>query len=194
MLKRTNNIAIFLFALLLSECKTPMIPSGYRFTPREMKNEITGCWININNRTTDTLNSFQALSGELISLENDTLYVLTPEQLTGIPYQKVNNAVLYIFMNRAGIFAKVTSLVYIPDIIAAIGYKLAPFLLVGIPMVITGAIISGGESGNKTNLLLYPERDKLSGFRDFARFPRGIPKEVDRSKLHLFIDRKVFSN
>lgn len=189
MLKKINNISIFLCVLLLSACKTAMIPSGYRLPLRDVKKEITGSWIDINKRTRAGPGSADTLSGELIAIQNDTLYVLTSSQLIAIPSENVKNAVLYIFINRSGSFASVTSLVFAPDIIAAIANKLGGFLILGIPWVITGTILSAVESGDKSNLLIYPERDRLIEFRDFSRFPRGIPPEVDKSKLHLVVNQ-----
>jgi hypothetical protein len=173
-----------------SACKTAMIPSGYRFPLRDARKEITGSWIDINTRS----KTGEALSGELIAIQNDTLYILTSEQLTGISSEKVKDAVLYIFINRSGSFAAVTSLVFVPNIIAAIGYKMGGFLILGIPWVITGTILSAVESGDKSNLLIYPERDNLSKFRDFTRFPKGLPPDVDRSKLHLVVNQLGRSN
>jgi hypothetical protein len=194
MLKKIDKIAIFLCVLLLSACKTAMIPSGYRLPLRDVKKEITGSWIDINKHTKAGPGSADTLAGELIAIQNDTLYVLTSNRLVAIQSENVKNAVLYIFINRSGSFAAVTSLVYAPEIIAAIGYKIGAFLLLGIPWVITGTILSAVESGNKSNLLIYPERDRLIEFRDFSRFPRGIPPGVDKSKLHLVTNQQGRSN
>jgi hypothetical protein len=190
MLKRIDKIIVFLCVLLLSACKTAMIPSAYRFAPRNVKKEITGSWIDINKRTKVGSESINGMSGELIAIQNDTLYVLTSDRLAGIPSENVKDAVLYIFMNRSGSYAAVTLLVYAPDIIAAIGYKIGGFLLFGIPWIITGAMLSINEAWDKSNLLIYPEINGLIGFRDFSRFPRGIPPEVDKSKLHLVANQK----
>jgi len=111
MLKRTEQIAIFLCVLLLSACKTAMILRGTDF-PQRCKERDYRSWIDINTRS----KTGEALSGELIAIQNDTLYILTSEQLTGIPSEKVKDAVLYIFINRSGSFAAVTSLVFVPTL------------------------------------------------------------------------------
>jgi len=51
-------------------------------------------------------------------------------------------------------------------------------------------MLSINEAWDKSNLLIYPEINGLIGFKDFSRFPRGIPPEVDKSKLHLVANQK----
>lgn len=191
MLKGTNQILILSVCfVLLSGCRTAQIPSGYRLAPREVKKEIAGSWIEINSRTQAGQETLQVLSGELIAIQNDTLYILTSEQLTGIASKKVNEAILYIFTSRAGTLATITSLVFVPDIVGAIVNRIPGFLILGIPWIVSGSIFTGFELGDKSNLLIYPDRNRLSEFTDFTRFPKGIPPEVDRSKLHLITNKQ----
>lgn len=190
MSKRINSILILAgFILFLSGCYVSKIPVSYRHSPRSLKTEITGHWTEVKLNSKDISDHDKTLSGELIAIQSDTLYLLTSTGLKAIHTSNIDNAILYIFMNQSGIFGVSTGLLYVPDIIAALSYAERGFLALGVPWVITGTIVTVIEASDKSNLLNYPYYAQLQELNKFSRFPQGMPPEIDKSRLHLITGR-----
>lgn len=180
--------AILLLAGLiffLSGCSTLRIPSNYRYAAQQVKKEITGSWIHIKlNLRADTTQETE-LSGELIAIQSDTIYVITSLGLKGVKVSKIDEADLYMFMNQPGMYGAITGLLYLPDIIAALVIGTPAFLILGIPWIATAGIMTIAEGSNNTNVLNYPDFCSLEELRKFARFPQGIPQGIDKTRIHL---------
>jgi hypothetical protein len=188
MSKRINVILVFsVFIICLLGCSTANIPVSYRFNPSDLKKEITGNWIEINMHSKSNVSPDMGLSGELIAIQSDTVYILTEEQLNSIQINKINEAILYIFSNQGGKYAVATGLLYLPDIIAAIVTRIPSFLVFGVPLVIVGSSISIYEASENSNRLIYPKENILEDFKKYARFPQGMPQGITKEKLHLII-------
>ena len=190
MSKRINTIiAVFVSVLFLSGCSTAKIPAGYRFNPRDVKKEITGSWIEINAFQTQVLSPDIKLSGELIAIQSDTVYILTETQLKSVTFNKIFEATLYIYNNQAGKYAVATGSLYFPDILAAIANNMSGFLAIGVPWILAGSIITLSIGNNDSNLLIYPGRNQIEDFKKFARFPQGLPPGIEKDKLHLLVTK-----
>jgi hypothetical protein len=184
--KRINSILILSgFILFLSGCSASKIPVSYRNSPRGLKTEITGHWTEVNLNSKDISGPDKTLSGELIAIQTDTVYLLTYTGLKAIHTSIINNAVLYVYMNQSGIFGMATGLLTIPEIIGAIAYEEPGFLVLGAPWMITGTIVTIIEASDHSNLLNYPYNAQLQELKKFARFPQGMPSDIDKSRLHL---------
>lgn len=186
MLKRINFILAFIvFIICLLGCSTAYIPVSYRFNPINLKKEITGNWIEINMHSKSNVNQDINLSGELIAIQLDTVYVLTEEKLNSIQIDRINEAILYIYSNQGGKYAVATGLLYFSDIIAAFVTRIPYFLEIGVPWVIIGSSISIYEASDNSNRLIYPNENILEDFKKYARFPQGMPQGINKEKLHL---------
>ncbi len=190
MSKRINLILVLSgFILFLSGCGTTFIPANYRHTPGGAKRAITGSWTEVKLKHTDITESETSLSGELIAIQSDTMYILTAMGLKDINTSNIAVADLYLFVNQAEKNATITGLLYIPDILAAIIIGEPAFLLLGVPWIITGTIISVVEGSAHLNKLNYPGKNQLSELKKFARFPQGLPSDIDKSRFHLITGR-----
>jgi hypothetical protein len=190
MLKRINSILFVSgFILFLSGCSSSKVPVSYSYNKRELRKEITGSWTEVKLNPTDTTGQKTAISGELIAIQSDTVYILTSMGLQGIHEYNINEAVVYMYRNQAGMYATITLLLYIPDIVAAIITGYPYFLLIGLPWIVMGSTIALIETSNQSNLLNYPFGNQFQELKKFARFPQGIPPGIDKSRLHL-ITRK----
>lgn len=125
-----------------------------------------------------------AISGELIAIQSDTMYLLTTVHLEAIHLLNINEAVIYMYQRRPGLYAGLTGLLYIPDIIAAVAYDEAGFLIIGLPGLICGTVVTVLEANN-LNILKYPKNNNQYDLKKYSRFPQGMPKDIERSKLHL---------
>jgi hypothetical protein len=187
MSKRIKTILIFTIGLLLiGGCNSTNIPESYLRNPKEVKKGITGCWIEITAKS--NIGEVQAsnLSGELIAIQSDTLYILSEIQLTAINKNNLATARLYIFKNQGPKYALNTGLLITPNIIGAVSSDYGvEFMTLAIPIALTGIIITIIEGTNKRNLLIYPAKNSIDEFTKFSRFPMGIPPGLDKNELHL---------
>jgi hypothetical protein len=186
MLKKINLILLLSgFVIFLLGCKTSSIPAGYRYNPRALKREITGSWteVKLNRKEITTVETM--LSGELIAIQSDTVFILTSAGLESVHTSNISQAVLYMYMNQSGKYAAATGLLYIPNIVAAIAYGEPGFLALGVPWLLTGTIMTIVEGSNHSNILNYPYPSQLQDLNKFARFPQGMPPGIDKARLHL---------
>ena len=103
MLKRINAILLLSgFILFLAGCSASKIPVSYRYTPRQLKKDITGNWTEVRLNSKDITGSESVLSGELIAIQSDTIYVLTEHGLKGVHTSEMKEAILYMFMDQSG--------------------------------------------------------------------------------------------
>jgi hypothetical protein len=58
------------------------------------------------------------------------------------------------------------------------------FLLIGLPGLVCGTIVTIVE-GNDSDILKYPGKNNMDDLVKFSRFPQGMPKGIEKSKLHL---------
>jgi hypothetical protein len=186
MLKRINSILLLSgLILFLVGCSSLKIPASYRYTPIQLKKDFTGNWTEVRLNSKDITGSESVLSGELIAVQSDTIYILTENGLKDVPLASMKETILYMFMDQSWKFALITGVLYLPDILAAMINAEAGFLVLGIPWILTGTIETMASGSNNQNLLIYPYKNQLTDLKKFARFPQGIPPGIDKSKLHL---------
>jgi hypothetical protein len=183
--KINSILVIGIFVLILSGCAASRIPSEYRFSPRGLKHEISGNWADLKPHSADITNPLKTLSGELIAIQSDSIYILTSGGLAVFHLSAIDETVVYMFTNQAAGMAVFTGLLFIPDVIAAITIGEPGFLIIGAPWLLTGSILTVVESTNHSNLLNYPYSNRLEDLRKFSRFPQGMPPGIDRSRIHL---------
>jgi hypothetical protein len=184
--KRINSILLLsAFVVFLSGCSVSKIPADYRYGPRGLKREISGSWAVIQLNSKDIYVPVEPLSGELIAAQPDTIYLLTDVGMKALFVSDIKDVVLYKYMNYTGMYAGVTVLMALPDIIAAIAYGEPAFLLLDVPWVLAGTIYTITEGSNHLNLVNYTYPGQLPELKKYSRFPQGMPQGIDRSRLHL---------
>jgi hypothetical protein len=183
MLKRTKTILTFsIWLIIFSGCQNGIIPVRYNVPPSKIGTIFTGSWMEIIYYETET-QQIQA-SGELIAINDDTVYVLTMSAFLQIDTGRIKKAVLYVFKPQVATGPVVGGLSFLPNIVGALAYSEGYFLLIGAPVLISGTIFGLLEiKGNST--LRYPEKNNFQEFKKFARFPQGLPPGLQTEKLHL---------
>jgi hypothetical protein len=189
MSKRVKAILMLLIGLVfLQGCQQPMIPAGYLPRPSKVYKGISGSWIKVSVRI-DTISDFKPeLSGELIALHYDSIYVLTITGLQVLNRKNINSAVLYLFAPQGAVGPLTSLLLFLPNIIGALSNTefATGFLEIGIPLLATGMTEGIIETGGNSKLI-YPGKDLLEDFIKYARFPQGLPPGLKRAWLHMVI-------
>lgn len=187
-MSRINAIWFILVILASVSCKTAEIPQAYNYKVSEVQNNPFGCWMEININISDSVLSPTAISGELLSIEKDSVYLLTGDGAVSVTAKKsVVWAALYTHKNQKGNYMALTGVLIAPNIIGAVAvsdYALE-MLLMAIPTLIIGFTHAAIESSKQRNVLVYPEKNDINGFINYSRFPAGIPPGIDFRLLYL---------
>jgi hypothetical protein len=157
---------------LLAACASTTAPQNWLPNAAETQIQGFGSWISLTIDG-DTLKT--TLDGELIAIEQHTVLVLTCDSLFAVNQEEISAAKLTSYYSGASLLALWTVL----------GVLSTPshgwFMGLTVPLwVITGSVSSAGQSYAPQKK--YP---KLSWYelRQYARFPQGLPPEVDREGL-----------
>lgn len=185
-----SRIILFVFwGVFLVACQTVNIPKPYDFKPREIKENVYGCWINVKYNFGEELQVPTQVAGELICIDSDTIYVLEGDRIVRPVFSgTVSAAVLYTHKNQGDKYGKLTLLFLAPNFLGTLFYLTeygGSFLALGLPIAVVGftqAIIEGGSS---KYILRYPEKKKLDDLKNYARFPAGKPPGIDFGQLML---------
>jgi hypothetical protein len=184
MLKINHLGLLLVMAVLIAGCATPgSAPLAYRTNPGDMDKMTTGCWIYINQGIKTGSTDSNSISGELITIQQDTFYILTSLKLAAIPAKKIESASLLMFKEQSSRYLLVTGLGLIPNVLGAAINGMSEFLLIGIPFAVVGSITAAIDIN--ANVLQYPGRNSLTEFGHFARFPQGRPSGVNLEELTL---------
>ena len=185
MSKNRNRIFALLSSLfILSGCQNPMIPSGYVPGIKEVSSGVYGAWIKVKAFSDSIENLSLELSGELIAVSNDSLYVLTEVDLIALHRDRISGASLYLFRSRnLPMFGFLGLIPTFIGIVASADYG-AGFFVLGLPLLTT-TVLQAVLKGN--SVLLYPEKATMDDLVKYARYPQGLPPGINREILHLKI-------
>lgn len=182
-------IRIIIVCAVLAACQPSNVPRVYLTKMSETENNPYGAWSAAELNQPHPESEKNILSGELIAIDEDSVFLLVEDHnLLGFPKSYARRIELITHKNQAGTYGTLTAAFLLPSIIGAIAYSSDPeyasgFLLIGIPVFITGVSITLIEAAGKKNMLIYPETHTLFDLQKFARFPSGLPEQLKRDEL-----------
>ena len=186
--KIRNILLVFICIVIECGCQNKMVPAGYRSAPKQINKNITGGWVDVSVIHDPSNDTITMLSGELLAVENNTFHILTPGAgLVSLNKNRISSIKLYLFSNPN--ISLLGLLGVIPNIFGAISQSesAGPFLLLGIPILATSLVMALADSHDSNSTLRYPAKNSISQFSKYARFPQGLPSDLQKEKLHLVI-------
>ncbi len=187
-MSKIKKICFLLALIALAACKTANIPEQYNFRVKELQSNPFGCWMEATVNSFSEVPDLKNVSGELLAIQRDSAFLLTADgTVSRLAFASIASARLYTHKNQSGTYLLTSGILIIPSLIGAIAYPeyAGPFLILAIPTLITGIIHSLIESRKQKNVLIYPEKQGFTDFGKFARFPAGIPENIDLRLLSL---------
>lgn len=187
-MSKMNKISLLLLVVVITGCKTANIPEAYDYKVKELQKNPFGCWMDISVNTADSVPEIHSMAGELLYMDSDSSFLLVADGVVNrFGNRSIVSAKLYTHKNQSGTYMLTTGLLILPNIIGAIAYPedAGGFLLLGVPVAITGITQAAIESSGKKHIMAFPERNKLNEFCKFSRFPGGIPENIDLRLLYL---------
>ena len=175
---RTNwaVILLVLFNFIMMGCaidayKASLVPKSKRAALMSVR----GSFIEIET-------SGNWLSGEIIALQSDTLFILGRTQFRGIPFEDINRFDITLVRPKTGTYLLWGSLTVLPPLIGIVTHDDygAQFGTIAAFNAILSTIAVATESGRKSHVVSYPEDiSDISVIAKYARFPFGIPVEME---------------
>jgi hypothetical protein len=163
-------VALLLFA---TGCATSNAPAGWRPELDEALGDPYGSWVTMEYGGEDRLE--HSVSGELIAISPDTLYVLDGRVLRTVAATWVEKATVEWFEpNTKGMEAAV--------VLGTLSTASHGF---GLVFTAPGWILLGSTAtGAYTHepIVTFPKHP-LSTLQEYARFPQGLPEGLDRAHI-----------
>ena len=160
--------------LLLFGCSSTSTPPGWLPRENEIAFDGRGGWVDIESSN----QSFS--SGELISIQEDTLFFLDDGKLTFFCVEDISIAKVATFDNndKLNTIRNVTIL----SIATCVSHGWFGFFTA--PMwVVTG--LYSAYKFSQSSIYEFPSRryPSIESFSKYSRYPMGIPKDLDRSSI-----------
>jgi len=161
----------FLFIVLLNGCATRYAPRGWTPQLSEAQTQAYGGWVTVTHLEKDI-----KISGELIAVEDEMIYVLSDSGIHEVFLKDIKKLQLEVYWEKQrtlgwGILGAISTLSHgWGSIISAPTWIIAT----------VSAVPTEANSG-----LIVQSRKKMVDLRPFARFPQGFPKDIDLSSLKL---------
>lgn len=179
--KQISSWTLVLVVILSISCQTYTIPSAYDTPYSEIRENPYGCW-----SLFELKNSGLTVSGELICIDQDTVYVLVLDHhVQAIDANQIAGYKIYTHRNQSGRYAKFSFLYLIPSVLGAIVQSdyAGEFLSLGIPVAVVGLTHIMIEGSTKKNVITENNTIRLPAIAKYARYPGGKPKGVDLNQL-----------
>lgn len=169
----TGVIGLAIVGICLG-CATSTVPGGWLPSATEAQFTVYGAWIEV---TYSDDGMSQRADGEFIAVSDDSLYCLNNSGLRSIPLHTVSKAKITAYDAHHGILGAWT-------ILGTLSTGSHGMLAAGTaPLwIITGTISTAVRSHEPVSSTGAKD---WSEFKMYARYPAGLPKNLDRSQLRM---------
>ena len=171
-MSRTRRWILPAVASLAAGCAANPAPKDWLPKPVEATHLARGGWIAIRDPMAAKVPSFE---GELIAVDENAFHVLTAKGFVSVPRASVHTATLAGYKTGASALAAWTGAG------AATTPSHGAYLVFTLPLwLISGGLAAGSES--RVSLVEFPKQP-MAAFALYARFPQGLPPDLDPSSL-----------
>jgi hypothetical protein len=169
---RSARAVALALSVATAACAANPAPRGWLPAARDVQVDTRGGWVKLKYR--DGSHDV-ALSGELIAVSEGRVYVLTEMGLRDVPENVIKEAVVAAYRTGAGGTFAWAGLGALSTLTHG-GF----LLLTASLWLVAGRLSSASEE--RASRHVYP-REPLKAFRAYARFPQGMPPDVDAASL-----------
>jgi len=172
-----------LAVVLAVACVSNPAPRGWLPPAHIAAREAYGGWIVVDLTQPDPRGPLgpgltaAEVAGELIAVDSDTVFVMPPKGLVGIPKTRVRSATLFAYDAEWG---RLAAWGVIGTLFTASNGLIAIFTA---PMMIITSTAATASRSRAPRVELADTRDRWWKLRLYARFPQGMPPGIDRAGL-----------
>ncbi len=171
-----------LILVFMVSCASTVAPRGWVPKANELPRDVFGSWIEVITRDN------KLITGELIAVQSDTLFV-AKDRLIAIPKDNIKVAKLIAYdMRNTG---SCIGIILFTLLGTASTISHGFFLILTAPAwILTGTVSCLMYHMNPHAIITYPSvlpfrRTSLEDFKPFARYPQGLPPDIDRSLIRM---------
>lgn len=170
-----KRLLMILTSFLLSGCATIHAPPGWLpENAAQLRTEAFGSWIVVHHSKKAAMD--QQTKGELIAVSQDSLFVLNSYALHPIALSNITRARLVEYKPHTG---ELSGWIFL-GALSTISHGFWLAITTPVLWILGGTLAESSRSFDP--ILDYPGHS-LSSFRAFARFPQGLPKNINRKLL-----------
>lgn len=170
--KWTTFTTAYWLAVFASGCAHNSAPHGWLSRPETAQSEAFGSWLEIGGKSEGRALHYE---GEFIAVQADSVFVLSADGLDAIPKASIVRARLTAYDARAGDLAGWTFL----GTVGTLSHGIA--LIISAPVwILFGSVATSAQSHSP--MVKIPP-DPWREAAKFARFPQGLPDDLDRASL-----------
>ena len=169
---------LLLCAAAAAGCATSSAPRGFLRPPLEAQRSAYGGWIEVALARQPHARTEETLSGELIAVGDDSIFVLGAAGLRAVAVPRIARARLMAYDAQYGALASWTLLGVLSTASHGVG------LILSAPVwIVAGSAATAAQSHAPLRVVTRP--GELPSLRPFARFPQGLPPSLGRRALSL---------
>ena len=159
-------IILLCTAAFLTACSSPK----YATTPQNLKYKVNGFYANV-----DVKNTFKNVTGEIIEVGVSEIKLLHEGTLQSFQKDQVKSSEILVSLTvndpkKINTWASLVNL-------GPLGHGVFGIITIPINVAVTNSITKSRY------VLIYPDNITWEELHKFARFPQGIPKNLDTKKL-----------
>ena len=183
---------LYIALLFFYGCATSYAPDNWLPNTDQIQKEAYGGWLTLyisDYSGTENYGTPAITSGEFISSDSNNVYLLTVDNLLTINKSEIQEAILELDDKNTGEYAIWTTL----GTLSTLSHGM--FLTVSAPLwIIVGSSAASGESLRDRYVEELPAAIYWDKVQKFARFPQGIPPDLDLKELKPKSDPEIQYN
>ncbi|HTK82689.1 MAG TPA: hypothetical protein VL633_10385 [Bacteroidota bacterium] len=168
------KLVLFISLLAVAGCASTSAPPGWLPNAEDVQQNVYGGWITAE---IDSSNITKKVSGELLAVEQDSVYILTYSGLRPMYRNDIARAKVAFFEGDYGGMRAWT----LVGTLSTLSHGF--YLLISAPLWILAGTVAV-SAATHDQLIEYP-RHSWNEMKKYSRFPQGFPAAIDRSRLLL---------
>ena len=181
-----NKGYIIIICLFVVGCATVRTPHGYVPRTNEIEQNVYGSWIAVIHVTDGETGQVQnAHGGELLAIQDSTLYLIYLDSLKQFPIKDIPSATLVTHKFGGPQYFGWAGLFFIPNLFGIVAYSeyAGGFATLGLIHLLSASIATAINYAS-VNEIKYPDHIlDLEYLKIYSRFPQGIPPGIDPYQL-----------
>jgi hypothetical protein len=173
--KTILTVGLFGFVLLCRCAATSNAPRDWLPQPEELRREVYGSWIKLEYASNSNLKT--QLSGELIAVNQDSIYIVDDVMFHALPLVKIQSGRLEAYRSDADWMSGWVMLGSLSTL------SNGGFLIFTAPMWLIGGSCSSWARSREPMIDYQPS--SWSRLIPYARYPQGLPLDFDRKHIYI---------
>ena len=163
-----------ILVVAVAGCASNPAPSGWLPGATDVPIEPYGAWVELGIGSAEPE---RTVSGELLAVHQDSLFVFVYGNLEAYSITEIRQARVAWYESGASMLMIWT----VAGSLASVSH--GAFGMITLPLWILGGSLASASQSKSPFVDYDPGKSRPESLRPYARFPQGIPPDIDRSRL-----------